>query len=101
MASSLLSISVCRILQKKMEELEYVQKKLLKTFIEETEKEKQDKSLINHLAKTICENSKVLADFGMAPPIMSKILDVVSTNYSGKRNQEDEEFTNKTFTPKY
>jgi hypothetical protein len=41
--------------RKRMEELEFVQRKLLKALIEETEKEKelQDKSLINHLAKTI------------------------------------------------
>jgi hypothetical protein len=41
-----------------MEELELVQRTLLKALMEETEKnEKQDKSLINHLAKTIADNS--------------------------------------------
>jgi hypothetical protein len=57
--------------RKRMEELEFVQKKLLKALIEETEKEeeKQDKLLINQLSKTIAENSKVLAEFGMAPPL--------------------------------
>ncbi len=38
----------------------------------EKEKEKQNKFLINQLAKNIKENSKVLAEFGMAPPILSK-----------------------------
>lgn len=50
-----------------MEELKLVQKKLLKALMEETEKEHKDKSLI-HLSKTIIDNSKLLADFGMDPP---------------------------------
>ena len=47
--------------RKRMEELEFVQKKLLKALIEETEKkENPNKLLINQLSKTIAENSKVL-----------------------------------------
>jgi len=46
-----------------MEELELVQKKLLKAFVEETEKTgSQNKSLIYQLAKTIADNSKVLSE---------------------------------------
>ena len=79
--------------RKRMEELEYVQRNLLKVLIEETEKEKeeQDKTIINQLSKTIAEISKVLADFGMAPPIMSKILNVVTMNYTTENNKADEE----------
>ena len=69
--------------RKRMEELEYVQRNLLKVLIEETEKEeeKQDKTIINQLSKTIADNSKVLAEFGMAPPFVSKIKDMISMNY--------------------
>ena len=76
-----------------MEELEYVQRGLLKVLVEETEKEKekQDKTTINQLSKTIAEISKVLADFGTTPPILSKILDLIPTNYTAQRNQESED----------
>ena len=49
--------------RKRMEELEFVQKTLIKVLMEEKEKSDnhKDKSLVNHLSKTIGENSKVLA----------------------------------------
>jgi hypothetical protein len=63
-------------------------------WLDETEKEKQNKSLISHLSKTIIDKSKVLYDYGMSPPIVSRILEVVSMNYFNKRNQESEELRN-------
>src|SRR6476620_1463355 len=74
--------------RKRIEVLEYVQRCLLKLLAEETEKEKdkQDKTIINQLSKTIAEISKVLADFGTTPPILSKILDLIPTNYTAQRN---------------
>jgi len=79
----------------RMEELELVQKKLLKLLIEETEKEdlQKDKSMINHLAKTLADNSKVLFDFGVAPPVLSYIKSVISENYfnSQGNNKDNEE----------
>ena len=79
--------------RKRMEDLEYVQRCLLKLLAEETEKEreKQDKTIINQLSKTIAEISKTLADFGKAPPVISKILALIPTNYTAQRNQESEE----------
>ena len=55
--------------------------------------EKQDKSLINQLSKTISDNSKVLSEFGMAPPFVSKIKDMISMNYnnSDENNRVEEE----------
>lgn len=49
--------------RKRIEELEYVERNLLKVLIEETEKEKekQDKTIINQLSKTIADNFKVLS----------------------------------------
>jgi len=79
--------------RKRIEDLEYVQRNLLKVLIEETEKEreKQDKTIINQLSKTMAEISKTLADFGMTPPILSKISNIVSMNYNGQGNQYSEE----------
>ena len=77
-----------------MDELELVQRTLLKALMEETEKsqEKQDKSIMNHLAKTIADNSKVLAEFGMAPPVLSRIKGVISTNcFNSQRNKDNQE----------
>jgi hypothetical protein len=72
-----------------IEELEYVQRNLLKILASETEKEyeeKQDKTLINQLAKTIGENSKTLAEFGLAPPVVSYIKDIISMKYFNSKN---------------
>jgi hypothetical protein len=55
---------------------------LLKVLIEETEKEKQqDKTIINQLSKTMADNSKVLSEFGLTPPFVSKIKNMISMNY--------------------
>ena len=52
----------------------------MKVLIEEKEKleEKQDKSIINQLSKTIADNSKVLGDFGMTPPVLSRMKNAIS-----------------------
>jgi hypothetical protein len=77
--------------RKRMEELEFVQRTLLKALIEEAEKEvNPNKLLINHLSKTIGENSKVLAEFGIAPPLLSRIKSLISENYA-QRNEENED----------
>lgn len=47
---------------------------------------------MNQLAKIIVENSKVLAEFGMAPPIISKIKNMIpmdiSTTYTNSGNKK-------------
>ena len=55
--------------RKRIEKLELVQKNILKIFVTEAEKKegnnnKKNKFLINHLARTITENAKVLDEFG-------------------------------------
>jgi hypothetical protein len=75
--------------RKRMEELEYVQKTLLKVLIEEKEKDQKDKSLINQISKTIAENSKILAEFGMAPPVLYKIKSLISSELSNINNGEN------------
>lgn len=90
--------------RKRIEELEYVQRNLLKVLIEETEKEKekQDKIIINQISKTIADNSKVLSEFGMAPPFVSKIKYMISRNYinNNENNRLDEEIRALTQGPK-
>ena len=81
--------------RQRIEELEYVQRNLIKILAQETEKpeDQKDKSIINHLAKTIADNSKVLFDFGVAPPVLSYIKSVISENYfnSQENNKDNEE----------
>ena len=79
--------------RKRMEELEFVQRTLLKALIEENEKKEnqQNKLLINQLSKTIAENSKTLAEFGFAPPLLSRIKSLITIKYDAeeKNNNED------------
>ena len=77
-----------------MEELEFVQKKLLKVLIEETEKEEEKQKnipLINQLSKTIGENSKVLSEFGMAPTLFSRIKSLIMIKHDAEKNNDNEE----------
>src|SRR3954447_21143829 len=79
--------------RKRMEELELVQRTLLKALIEETEKKEENpnKLLINQLSKTIGENSKVLAEFGFAPPLLSRIKSLITGNYNTENNKVNED----------
>jgi hypothetical protein len=64
----------------------------LRALVEENSNERQNKSLINQLSKTIAENTKVLGAFGLAPPILSKMQSVLSGNYNNSpRNKMDED----------
>jgi hypothetical protein len=85
--------------RKRIDELEYVQRNLLKILASETEKEeeKQDKTIINQLSKTIAESSKVLAEFGISPPVVAHMKDMISVNYFNSKNEnskDDEEIRN-------
>jgi hypothetical protein len=80
--------------RKRMEELEFVQKKLLKALIEETEKKEnqQNKLLINQLSKTIAENSK--AEFGFAPPLLSRIKSLITIKYDAEEKNNNDDVDN-------
>jgi hypothetical protein len=80
--------------RKRIKELELVQRKLLKTFIDEIDKqaEKQDKTIINQLSKTIAENSKVLGEFGMIPHVIHKVVKSVTGKYLSKKNKVNEDY---------
>jgi hypothetical protein len=68
--------------RKRVEELEFVQRTLVKMLVEEKEKEQKNKSLINQLSKTIADNSKALTYIGMAPPMLNKISSLVTIKYT-------------------
>jgi DNA-directed RNA polymerase subunit L len=80
--------------RQRIEKLEYVQWNLLKVLALETEEEKkieeekQDKTLINQLSKTIAESSKVLSEFGLVPPVVSHMKNMISVNYFNSKNEE-------------
>ena len=76
-----------------MVEFEFIRRTLLKALLVEKEKpeDKKDKTLINQLSKTIADNSKVLSEFGMAPPILSRIKSLISENYSPTNKEVDDE----------
>jgi hypothetical protein len=79
--------------RKWIEELEFVQKKLLKALIEETEKEEENQKnipLINQLSKTIGAKSKVLAEFGFAPPLLSRIKSLITIKYDAEKNNNND-----------
>jgi hypothetical protein len=69
-----------------------VVQKNLKIFVIEAEKKEDDikknKFLINQLSKTITDNSKTLAEFGMAPPIIFKIKSMIPLDISSISNND-------------
>jgi|tagenome__1003787_1003787.scaffolds.fasta_scaffold20942038_2 hypothetical protein len=75
-----------------MEELEFVQGKLLNVLIEETEKEagNPNKLLINKISKTIGENSKVLTEFGFAPPLLFRINSLITIKYDTEKSNDND-----------
>jgi len=83
--------------RRRIEELELVQKNLIKIFVIESEKKEDDikknKFLINQLAKTIAENSKTLAEFGMALPIIAKIKSMIPLDMSTTPTNNDKNIT--------
>ena len=66
-------------------------KKLLRALIEQTEKkENPNKLLINQLSKTIGKNSKVLSEFGMALPLLSRIKSLIMIKYDSAKNNNND-----------
>ena len=70
----------------------------MKIFVLETEKKEEDikknKFSINQLAKTIADNSKILAEFGMALPIISKIKNMIPLDMSSINDNCKKELIN-------
>src|SRR6476619_4252127 len=76
-------------------------KKIVKS-IDRTNKKKENpnKLLINQLSKTIGENSKILAEFGMALPLLSRIKSLIMIKYDPAKNNNndvDNEETSRKF----
>jgi hypothetical protein len=76
-----------------MEELEFVQRKLLKALIKKQKKKGKQSEyiLIDQLSKTIADNSKVLAEFGLGLSVLSKIKSLITIKYNAENNNDDED----------
>lgn len=86
-------LHVADFYRQRITELEYLQSNLF--LILDEEKAKGDKKNVyryNTIAKTIIENSKVLSDLGMAPPIIAKIKELlpVDINELNSRKKESQ-----------
>ena len=77
-----------------MEEWEFVQRKLLKALIKKNRKKRENNqniSLIDQLSKTIADNSKVLAEFGLGLSVLSKIKSLITIKFNAENNNDDED----------
>jgi hypothetical protein len=84
-------LQVADFYRQRITELEYLQSNLF--LILDEEKAKGDKRNIyryNTIAKTIIENSKVLSDLGMAPPIIAKIKELLPVDINELNTRQKE-----------
>ena len=56
--------------------------------------------MINQLSKTIGENSKVLAEFGFAPLLLSRIKSLITIKYYAEKNKDNEDLRRLKFCTK-
>ncbi len=67
----------------RIKEVELIQKYLIQRYLKEVEKIKtgeDDPSVLSKLTTNIRENTKVLAELGMAPPILSRLQEIIPQN---------------------
>jgi len=67
---------------------------LLKALIKKNRKKRENNqniSLIDQLSKTIADNSKVLAEFGLGLSVLSKIKSLITIKYNAENNNDDED----------
>jgi len=67
---------------------------LLKALIKKQKKKRENNqniSLIDQLSKTIADNSKVLAEFGLGLSVLSKIKSLITIKYNAENNNDDED----------
>lgn len=85
--------------RQRIEELEYIQKNLFQILDAEKAKgyDKMNAYKYNQIARTVIENSKTLAEFGLAPPIIAKIKNLlpIDINELNKRVDERKELFDK------
>lgn len=77
--------------RERIDRMKYLEQKLLTIFDEEFRKEKPSSQNIAMLARAIIETDKTLADYGLAPPILSKIKQLIPlniTDYNPKIEQK-------------
>lgn len=77
--------------RQRIDELQYVQKNLFQILDEEKAKgDKMNVYKYNLIAKTVIENSKVLAEFGLAPPVLAKIKEMLPIDITDLNNRVQE-----------
>ncbi len=67
----------------RIKEVELTQKYLIQRYLKEVEKIKtgeDDPNVLSKLATNIRENNKLLAELGMAPPILSRLQEIIPQN---------------------
>lgn len=63
--------------KRRFDEVEYILRTLMIVYSQELNKDKKNVYAIDKLARTIGETSKILAEYGMAPPIIAKIKSMI------------------------
>jgi hypothetical protein len=70
--------------KERLEEMTLVQNILVKEYLSEAHKKedkekdgKQNKILMNHLAKTISDNSKIMSEIAVGPATIAKLLSII------------------------
>ena len=70
-------------------------KKIVKSIDKKNRRKKRENnqniSLIDQLSKTIADNSKVLAEFGLGLSVLYKIKSLITIKYNAENNNDDED----------
>ncbi len=73
--------------RRRMQEVGLSQKHVIKLFLAESEKgEQADPDTLAKLAATIRENAKLLSELGLAPPILSRLQELIPQNVTDIQN---------------
>jgi hypothetical protein len=75
--------------KKRIEEVEYIQRTILMILDEELKRENPNTLLIKRLGKRVLQSSKILAEYGMAPPIINKLRNLMELNIHNMTNNKD------------
>ncbi len=75
----------------RIKEVELTQKYLIQRYLKEVEKIKtgeDDPNVLSKLATSIRENAKMLTELGMAPPILSRLQEIIPKNVKDIQNNK-------------
>jgi hypothetical protein len=75
--------------KKRIEEIEYIQRTMIVILDEELKRENPNIWSIKRLGKRVLKSSKILAEYGMAPPIINKLKNMMELNIHKITNKKD------------